>query len=71
VLADGKGWHYPDGMGKKAAAKKSFGEEVEKIMASRLPAPGKPSALIDTRVIYCGPGAPGSGATSESARCVR
>ena len=40
---------------KKAAAKKSFGEEMAEIVAgSRLPAPGKPSALLDTRVIYCG-----------------
>src|SRR5437667_11449164 len=41
-------------MGKKRAAKKTFGEEMEEIMASQLPAPRKPSALIDTRVIYCG-----------------
>src|SRR5437667_1220281 len=41
-------------MGKKRAAKKTFGEEMEEIMASQLPAPARPSALLDTRVIYCG-----------------
>ena len=70
VLAEGKGSHYSDGMGKKPAAKKSFGKEMEEIMPSRLSAPGKPSSLIDTRFIYCGdcPEQLNSPATSAAAR---
>jgi hypothetical protein len=41
----------------KKAVEKTFGEEMEAIHAEReakLPKPGKPSSLLDTRVIYCG-----------------
>jgi hypothetical protein len=44
-------------MGKKTPAKKTFGEEMEDAFAARIAEPtrsGRPSALIDTRVIYCG-----------------
>ena len=48
-------------MGKKAGSSKSdpkpaksFGEELEAIHAEHTAKPGKPSALLDTRVIYCG-----------------
>ena len=71
------------GMGKKAPANKSFGEEMgsgepgrtEEAYAlrgqrSEVRVQGRPSALIDTRVIYSGPCAPGSGAASEPAGCV-
>ena len=36
------------------AKKKTGKKEVEKKSVSKSPAKGKPSAVIDTRVIYCG-----------------
>src|SRR5204863_4728466 len=42
---------YALAMEKKAPVKKSFGEEMEEIHTART---ARPSALLDTRVIYCG-----------------
>ena len=42
---------YALAMEKKAPVKKSFGEEMEEIHTARM---ARPSALLDTRVIYCG-----------------